>query len=148
MNTTISIAGNLTDDVDLRFLPSGTPVAKLTIAVNRQVKDAKGEWKDAPSNFHDVKVWGPQAENVAETLRKGSEAVVIGQLETETWTNRDGENRSRQVIVVSQGYGAVGAGLRYATAQVTKTSRSSRTPANQPAEQPAQDNEPVSEPPF
>lgn len=145
MNTITTFAGNLTADPELRFTASGKPVANFTVGVNRRTQDSEGNWTDAPTTFHDVKVWGPQAENIAESLLQGHEAVVVGQVETETWKNKDGENRRRQVVVVSERFGAVGASLRYATAQITKATKNNR-PGR--AATPTTEQEPVSEPPF
>lgn len=138
MHTITSFTGNLTNDPELRFTPSGTPVATLSVAVNRRTKDnSTGEWVDAPTTFHDVKVWGAQAENLAESLTKGTEAIVVGQMETETWTDKDsGERRSRNVVVVSERFGAIGASLRYATAKVTKATRRNTTAQTEPAGEP------------
>jgi len=122
MNTTITFAGNLTDDPELRYTPKGKAVATFTVAVNRRVQDAEGQWVDAPATFHDVEVWGSEAENIVESLTKGNGAVVHGQVKTDTW-EYEGKNHRRDVVVVSERYGAIGAWLRFATAQPHKTSR-------------------------
>lgn len=138
MHTIVTFTGNLTNDPELQYTPSGKPVTTFGVAVNRRTQDSNtGEWVDAPTTFHNIKIWGAQAENAAETLGKGNEAIVIGQLETETWTT-NGETRSRNVVVVSERFGAVGVGLRYSTADVFKARRNTT---------PAQD-EPAGEPPF
>jgi single-strand DNA-binding protein len=136
MNTVTTFAGNLTTDPELRFTPAGTPVAELRVAVNRRVKTGD-TWTDAPPTFHTVKVWGTAAENVAESLTRGDRVVVHGTVETDTWET-DGQQRSRDTIVVSDRYGEIGTSLRYATAPPTKTrqaqaSRSSHDPTGNQA---------------
>lgn len=121
MNTTITLAGNLTRDPALRFTTGGTPVAEVSVAVNRRVKDGT-EWKDAPPTFHDVKIWGNAAEHVVDSLGRGARVLVHGTVETETW-DKDGEQRSRDVVVVSERSGEIATSLRYAAATPEKTSR-------------------------
>ncbi|GGU46436.1 single-stranded DNA-binding protein [Nocardioides albus] len=140
MNT-ITFAGNLTEDPELRFTPSGTPVANLRVAVNRRVKQNNGEWVDATPTFHNIKVWGRQAENLAESLFRGDRALVHGQIETESWADKDtGELRTKDVVVISDRYGEIGPSIRYATARPEKVSRKSPTGAEVAGDQDEPDN--------
>lgn len=114
MQTTITFAGNLTSDPQLRTTPNGTAIAECRIAVNRRVKDTDNTWSDAPATFHTIKVWGQLAENLIDSATKGARLLVHGLVETETWTDKDtGEQRSKDIVVVSERYGDVGLSLRY-----------------------------------
>jgi single-strand DNA-binding protein len=120
--TNVTIVGNLTDDPELRFTPNGTAVAKFTVAVNRRTYDTQaGEWKDAGADFHRVSVWRTLAEHVAETLTKGTRVLVLGDLRSRSWDDpKSGEKRYGWEVDAS----AVGPDLAFATAKVTKVSRS------------------------
>lgn len=119
--TPITLVGNLTDDPELRFTPSGAPVAKFSVAVNRRTFDRQAnEWKEAGTDFHRVTVWRALAENVAGTLTKGMRVVVVGDLRQRSWTDeKTNEKRSAWEVEGS----AVGPDLTFATATVTKTTR-------------------------
>jgi single-strand DNA-binding protein len=121
MNTTVTFAGNLTADPELRFTSSGTPVLELRAAVNRQRKTETG-WEDAEPMFHTVKVWGRRAENAAESLASGDRINVHGQLETEAWT-KDDKKHTKDVVVVSDRFGFIGADLTFATLDIHKNSK-------------------------
>ena len=120
--TPITLVGNLTDDPELRFTPAGVAVAKFSVAVNRRTYDAQaGEWKDSGTDFHRVSAWRTLAENVAGTLTKGMRVMVVGDLRQRTWTDeKTNEKRSAWEVDAS----AVGPDLAFATATVTKTTRS------------------------
>ncbi|MER5549498.1 single-stranded DNA-binding protein [Streptomyces sp. NPDC002589] len=120
--TPITLVGNLTDDPELRFTPAGVAVAKFSVAVNRRQYDAQaGEWKDSGTDFHRVSAWRTLAENVAGTLTKGMRVMVVGDLRQRTWTDeKTNEKRSAWEVDAS----AVGPDLAFATATVTKTTRS------------------------
>jgi single-strand DNA-binding protein len=90
-NFTVQI-GNLTDDPELRFTNNGTPVANFSLAVNTRVRDGE-TWRDGETHFFRVNVWRDQAENVAESLRKGNRAVVVGRLKTRSWETPEGDKR-------------------------------------------------------
>ena len=98
MNTNITlIVGNLTKEPDLKYLASGTPILQLSIAHNRNWKDKKtNEWKQKASYF-DVKMF-QYAEDVASKLKKGDKVFVEATLDQESWTNKDGQNRSKLVL--------------------------------------------------
>lgn len=119
--TPITIVGNLTDDPELRFTPSGAAVAKFSVAVNRRQFDRQAnEWKEAGTDFHRVSVWRDLAEHTAETLTKGMRVIVVGDLRQRTWTDeKTNEKRSAWEVTAD----AVGPDLTFATAAVTKTTR-------------------------
>jgi single-strand DNA-binding protein len=117
MNTTI--VGNLTDDPELRFTPSGAAVVKFTIAHNQRVKRGD-EWVDGEPTFVSCTAWRQLAENIAESLTRGARVILAGRLRTERWDDKaSGEKRSRIVLDV-QGCGPE---LSFATATVRKMSR-------------------------
>jgi single-strand DNA-binding protein len=122
MNTlTLTIVGNLTDDPELRFTPTGTAVCKFRVAHTPRTRDGQdsGQWKDGEPTFLDCTIWRQAAENVAESLTRGARVIVTGRLRTERWDGRDGEKRSKMVLDVD----AVGPELSFATAKVTKLRR-------------------------
>ena len=117
----ITLVGNITDDPELRFTPSGAAVANFTIAVNRRWKDQSGQWQDKLDGFFKCNCWREMAENVAESLQKGMRVMVVGRLQQRSWDDQEGNKRSAFEIQVDE----VGPSLRWATATVTKSSRSS-----------------------
>jgi single-strand DNA-binding protein len=117
----VVIVGNLTDDPELRYTPAGAAVANFRVAVNRRTKDESGQWKDGETSFFRVNAWRSLAENVAESLTRGSRVVVTGRLRSRTWENPEGETRSAVEIEADE----IGPSLRWATAKVEKTQRSS-----------------------
>ena len=120
LQNTVTIVGNVTDDPELRFTPSGLPVANFTVAVNSRVK--KGDqWEDRNDGFFRCSCWRDMAENVAESIQKGTRVMVIGRLQEQKWEDNDGGKRSRIEIQVDE----VGPTLRWATATVQKSQRSS-----------------------
>ncbi|MER7078154.1 MULTISPECIES: single-stranded DNA-binding protein [Bacteria] len=111
----------LTADPELKFAASGTAVCTLTLAFNsRRQNRQTGEWEDAGVHFQRAKAFGQVAENIAESLTKGTEVAVSGRLETEQWTNEQGEKRSAAVLLLD----SIGPELRRATARVHKVERS------------------------
>jgi single-strand DNA-binding protein len=94
----VTIVGRLTRDPELRHLPSGTPLLQLGVAVNGRQKDESGNWTDKP-NFFDVKVFGNQAETLAQHLSKGRRIGVDGRLDWSSWEAQDGSKRSKVEIV-------------------------------------------------
>ena len=115
----IIVVGNLTDDPELRFTPQGVAVANFRIAVSRRVKDESGNWKDGDTSFFKVNCWRQLAENVAESLTRGSRTIVAGRLRMRQWETQEGEKRSVVEIEADE----VGPSLKWATAKVEKTSR-------------------------
>ena len=117
--TIITLVGNLTADPELRFTPSGAPVANFTVASTPRTFDrATSEWKDGDAMFINCSVWRQAAENVAETLTKGMRVIVQGRLKSRSYETREGERRTVFEIEVDE----VGPSLRYATAKVNRTS--------------------------
>jgi single-strand DNA-binding protein len=118
----VTLVGNLTDDPELRYTPNGAAVANFRVAVSRRVKDdATGKWEDAETSFFRVAAWRSLGENVAESLTRGSRVLVIGRLKSRSWETQEGEKRSSVEIDADE----IGPSLRWATAKVEKTSRSS-----------------------
>ena len=116
--TSITLVGNLTADPELRFTPSGAPVANFTVASTPRTFDrATGEWKDGDAMFLNCSVWRQPAENVAESLTKGMRVIVQGRLRSRSYETREGERRTVFEVDVDE----VGPSLRYATAKVTRT---------------------------
>ena len=119
--TTITVIGNLTDDPELRFTPSGAAVAKFRIASTPRTLDrASGEWKDGEPLFLACSVWRQAAENVAESLQRGMRVVVQGRLKARSYETREGEKRTVFEIEVEE----IGPSLKFATAKVNRVSRS------------------------
>jgi single-strand DNA-binding protein len=116
--TVITLVGNLTADPELRFTPSGAPVANFTVASTPRTFDRQsGEWKDGDAMFLSCAVWRQAAENVAESLQKGMRVIVQGRLKSRSYETREGERRTVFEIDVDE----IGPALRYATAKVTRT---------------------------
>lgn len=119
MSSTTTIIGNATRDPELRFTPNGAAVANFGVAVNRRWRNQQAnEWEEQTS-FFDVVCWRDLAENVTETVTKGTRVVVTGRLEQRSWETDDGERRSKVEIVADD----VAPSLRWATARVTRNER-------------------------
>jgi single-strand DNA-binding protein len=119
--TVITVVGNLVDDPELRFTPSGAAVANFRIASTPRTFDRQtNEWKDGDALFLTCSVWRQAAENVAESLQRGMRVVVQGRLKSRQYETREGEKRTVFEIDVEE----VGPSLKYATAKVTRTTRS------------------------
>jgi single-strand DNA-binding protein len=117
----VTIVGNITNDPELRFTPSGAAVASFTIASNSRYLDkATNEWKDGEPVFMRCSVWRQYAENVAESLTRGTRVIATGRLKQRSYDNRDGQ----KVTVIEMEVDDVGPALRTATAKVTKVARS------------------------
>jgi single-strand DNA-binding protein len=118
MSNQVTVVGNLTRDPELRYTPSGAAVAKFGLAVNRSYTNRNGE-KVEDTSFFNVNAWRQLAENVAESLSVGTRVVVSGRLQSRSWETEDGQKRTVIEIEADD----VGPSLRWATAQVTKTTR-------------------------
>lgn len=119
-DTSLTIIGNLTDDPELRFLPSGAAMAKFTIASTPRFMDkASGEWKDGEALFVNCTAWRELAENAAESLSKGARVIVAGRLRQSRWETPEGEKRSAYGLDVEE----IGPSLRFARAKVQKMTR-------------------------
>jgi single-strand DNA-binding protein len=118
--TVITVVGNLVDDPELRFTPSGAAVANFRIASTPRNFDRQtNEWVDGEGLFLSCAVWRQAAENVAESLQKGMRVVVQGRLKQRSYETREGEKRTVYELDVEE----VGPSLKYATAKVTRTTR-------------------------
>ena len=118
--TVITLVGNLTNDPELRFTPSGAAVANFTVASTPRTFDRQSnEWKDGETLFMRCAIWREAAENVAESLTRGTRVVVTGRLQSRTFDTKEGEKRT----VIEMQVDEIGPSLRYATAKVNKTSR-------------------------
>jgi len=119
-DTVITLVGNLVDDPELRFTPSGAAVAKFRIASTPRFLDKQtNEWKDGESLFLTCNVWRQAAENVAESLQRGMRVIVQGRLKQRSYETKEGEKRTVYEVEVDE----VGPSLRSATAKVNKTQR-------------------------
>ena len=116
-DTIVTVVGNLTADPELRFTPSGAPVANFTIASTPRTFDRQtNEWKDGDALFLSCAVWRQAAENVAESLQRGMRVIVQGRLKQRSYETREGEKRTSIEVEVDE----IGPSLRYATAAVTR----------------------------
>jgi single-strand DNA-binding protein len=120
-DTQITIVGNLVDDPELRFTPSGQPVARFRVASTPRIRDnSTGEWKDGDSLFLTCNVWRQAAENVAESLQRGMRVIVSGRLRQRSYETQQGEKRTVFEVEVDD----VGPSLLRASAKVTRAQRS------------------------
>jgi single-strand DNA-binding protein len=123
-DTTITMIGNLVDDPELRFTPSGAAVAKFRVASTpRYLDKATNEWKDGESLFLQCQIWRQAAENVAESLTKGMRVILSGRLKQRSYETKEGEKRTVFEVEVDE----VGPSLRNATAKVTRAQRAGGT---------------------
>lgn len=134
--TTITIIGNLTDDVSLRFSPAGAAVANFTVASTPRFYDkATNEWKDSDTLFLPCSIWRDAAEHCAESLTKGTRVIVQGRLQQRSYDDREGNKRTIYEVAVDE----VGPSLLRATAVVTRAAAGDggqRPAARQPAGRP------------
>ena len=122
--TVITIVGNLTDDPELRFTPSGAGVASFTIASTPRTFDkTKNEWRDGDTLFLRASAWRDLGEHVTETLTKGTRVIAQGRLKQRSYEDREGVKRTVVELDVEE----IGPSLKYATAKVTKATRSTGT---------------------
>ena len=119
MSNNVTLIGNLVEDPELRFTPSGVAMAKIRIAVNRRWRGQDGEWQEDTSFFGGT-LWREQAETAAESLQKGHRVIVTGRLEQRSWETPEGDKRSVVEVAIDE----IGPSLRWATATVNKTQRS------------------------
>lgn len=113
----ITIVGNLTADPELKFTGQGKAVANFTVAETpRYLDKASGEWRDGESTFWRCSIWREAAENVTESLTKGTRVIVTGETRTRSYETKEGEKRSVMELEVSE----IGPSLKYAKASVTK----------------------------
>jgi single-strand DNA-binding protein len=116
---TVELVGNITRDPELRFTPSGAAVANFGLAVNRRWRNQQtNEWEEQVS-FFDIVCWRELAENVSESLTKGTRIMVSGRLDQRSWETENGDKRSKVEVVADE----IGPSLRWATAQVSRNER-------------------------
>ncbi|GAA5048633.1 single-strand DNA-binding protein [Thermocatellispora tengchongensis] len=132
-DTQITIVGNLVDDPELRFTPTGTAVARFRIASTPRYLDKQtNEWKDGEALFLTCNVWRQAAENVAETLQRGMRVILQGRLRQRSYETKEGEKRTVYEVEVDE----VGPSLRNATAKVNRTTRQGGGFGGGPADDP------------
>ena len=96
----VTLIGNLGKDPEVKYTPSGTPVAKLTLATNERFKDKSGEWQDR-TEWHNVVLWQRQAEIAGEYLKKGSKVYIEGRLQTRSWDDKTSGQKKYMTEVVA-----------------------------------------------
>lgn len=149
-DNTVTIVGNLTQDPEMRFTPNGVAMVSLSIAVNRRrFNRDTNSWEDGDASFFNATCWRDLAENVSESLRKGTRVVITGSLKQRSWETQEGERRSVVDIQVDE----IGPSLKWATATVTRIPRGgSWSGGGQQASVPpapvARNNPPPDEAPF
>lgn len=126
--TTITVIGNLTSDPELRFTPSGSAVANFTIASTPRTYDKNSnEWKDGETLFLRSAVWREAAENVAESLTKGTKVIASGRLKSRSYETKEGEKRTVMELEVDE----IGPSLQNAIAVVKRTQRNGNSGGQQ-----------------
>ena len=119
-DNTVTIVGNLTQDPEMRYTPNGVAMVSLSIAVNRRrFNRDTNSWEDGDASFFNATCWRDLAENVSESLRKGTRVVITGTLKQRSWETQEGERRSVVDIQVDE----IGPSLKWATASVTRIPR-------------------------
>ncbi len=113
----VTLIGNLVEDPELRFTPSGVAMTKVRFAVNKRYQ-SQGEWQEETSFFGGT-CWRDMGENVAESMTKGTRVIVVGELQQRSWETQDGDKRSIVEVDIKE----IGPSLRWATATVTRTPR-------------------------
>lgn len=138
---TVELTGNVTRDPELRFTPSGAAVANFGLAVNRKWQNKQTQEWEEQTSFFDVTCWREMAENVTESIQKGTRVVVVGRLDQRSWETDSGDKRSKIEVVADE----VAPSLRWATAVVSRNERSGGDggyDGGKPAAKPVPDEEP------
>jgi len=123
----ITIVGNLTSDPELRFTPTGAAVVNFTVAETERVKDGD-QWKDGEPTFWRCSIWRQYAENVAESLTKGTRVIVTGKVKQRSYDDKQGEKRTVTEVEALE----IGPALRHSTAKVNKVERTQTPRTNAP----------------
>lgn len=138
----LTVVGNLTNDPELRFTPSGSAVANFTIASTPRTFDkTSNQWKDGDTLFLNASIWREAAENVAESLTKGTRVIVSGRLKSRSYETKEGEKRTVIELEVDE----IGPSLKYANAKVNRTQREPK-PASNGTWTPQQPSTPAADP--
>lgn len=143
--TSVTVIGNLTDDPELRFTPSGLPVAAFTVACNERYRDDAGQSVEGPVSFFRVNAWRDLAEHAVGSLAKGTRVIVVGTIRQRTYqTEPRSPDDSGKRTVWEVRATEIGAALTYATVTITKAKRDSApvTSGNSPADSNAYSEEP------
>lgn len=119
MTSSVSLVGNLTRDPELRYTPNGAQVVTFGVAVNRRWQNRQTQQWEENVSFFNVTAWRDLADNIAQTLQKGSRVIVTGRLDQRSWTTESGEKRSVVEVTADE----VGPSLRWATAQIHRNER-------------------------
>ena len=96
----LTISGRIVQDIKLGYVGNNIAVAKFSVAVNRSVKGADGQWQDVAS-FVDVTAWGKTAERLNQTARKGTKVLIVGRIEQQTWTDKQTNQQKSKVVVIA-----------------------------------------------
>ena len=119
MDNTVTVTGNITRDPELRFTPGGSAVATFGLAWNQRWNNRQTNEMEERVSFFDVTCWNTLAENVSESLVKGTRVIVNGRIEQKSWETQDGDRRSKIEITADE----VSPSLRWATVEVTRNER-------------------------
>jgi single-strand DNA-binding protein len=122
----VTLVGNLTADPELRYTPSGLPVANLRLAVTPRIREGD-QWRDGETSFHTVTVWRDQAEHAADSLTKGARVIVVGRPKQRSWTDQDGTEHQVTEVDAEE----LGPSLRWATATLTRTNGARKAASGQ-----------------
>jgi single-strand DNA-binding protein len=118
-DNTVTIVGNATREPEIRYTNSGLTVASFGVAINQRKKNERGEWEDGETSYFDVSCFRELAENVAESVTKGTRVIVSGTLKQSSWETPEGDKRSKIEIVADE----VGPSLRWATTTVERVAK-------------------------
>lgn len=155
----VILVGNLTRDPELRYIPSGTAVTEIGLAVNDRRKNATGEWVEE-TTFVDVTLWSRTAEIASEFLTKGSQVLIEGRLKLDTWEGKDGQKQSKLRVVGMNmtmlgsrgggqgGGGQAGGGPRAATPQRERRAPQQEAPPAEDYDTPPPSSGPGEDIPF
>ena len=144
MSTTVTFAGNLAEDPELLHTRDDKPFVSCRVMVTNRTRNAEGEWVDGEPTAHNVKVYGTAAINLYDSAGRGDRVIVHGLMKTETWTDRDTQQkRTKPVVEVSNRFGEVGGSFKFAAARIerqrpaTSSATSSATDEQRAAVEPA-----------
>lgn len=132
-DNTVTIIGNATREPEVRHTNSGLTIASFGVAINQRKRNADGQWEDGETSYFDVTCFRELAENVAESVTKGTRVIVAGTLKQSSWETPEGDKRSKVEVIADE----VGPSLRWATTNVTKMGRDGNAATRQsvPAEE-------------